>query len=71
MMDWKAFADELPEKDRLILYGNHRHLDVMLYFPEHRHMQQDAKLAYKNITHWCYIDPPLVVPWESKWNEDK
>ncbi len=66
-MEWKAFKEETPEIGRLILYGNHRYVDTMLYNPEHDHMKSDAKLAYKNITHWCYIDSPPVVEWESEW----
>jgi hypothetical protein len=66
-MEWKAFKDELPEIGKLILYGNHRMVDTMLYNPDHPRMREDAKLAYKNITHWCYIDPTPVVQEESKW----
>lgn len=66
-MEWKSFKDEKPEIGKLILYGNHRFVDTMLYSPEHKAMKEDAKLAYKNITHWYYIDPPPVVEEESKW----
>jgi hypothetical protein len=67
-MEWIAFKDELPETGKLILYGNHRFVDTMLYTPDHPRMKEDAKLAYKCITHWCYIDSPPVVSGEPKWN---
>jgi hypothetical protein len=66
-MEWKAFKDEVPELDKLILYGNHRFVDTMRYQPTHPHLKEDAKLAYKNITHWCYIDSPPVVEEEPVW----
>jgi hypothetical protein len=69
-MKWIAFKDELPEEDRLILYGNHRFVEVLIYSPNHERIKL-GKLAYKDITHWCYIDPPPVVEWESKWGEVK
>lgn len=65
-MHWIAFEDELPEIGKLILYGNHRIVDTMLYNPDHPRMKEDGKLAYKNITHWVYIVPPPVVKEESK-----
>ncbi|GEM_PF-6755992 len=67
-MEWKSFAQEYPEVGRLILYGNHRYVDTMLYNPTHKAMKEDAKIGYKNITYWCYIDPPPVVEWKSEWS---
>ncbi len=66
-MDWVAFKDQLPEKGRLILFGNHRWIEVCLYDPEYYKIQE-AKLNYKNVTHWCYIEIPPEVDWELKWN---
>jgi hypothetical protein len=66
IMQWKAFKDELPEENRLILFGNHRFVEVCLYDGKHYKIQQ-SKLNYKNVTHWCYIESPPVVAWESEW----
>ncbi len=33
-MQWKAFKDELPEEGRLILFGNHRYIEVEKYKTE-------------------------------------
>jgi hypothetical protein len=65
-MEWKAFKDELPEIGKLIVYGNHRFIETALYNPDHPRIK-NGKMNYKNVTHWCYIDPPPVVEWESEW----
>lgn len=67
-MEWKEFDKELPEEGSLILYGNHRFVDTMLYNPSHPRLKEDGKVAYKNITHWCYVDHPPVLTWDSKWS---
>ncbi len=66
-MEWKAFKDELPSLGRLILFGNHRFVDVVRYDPDHPKIHEGRKINYKNVTHWCYIDSPPVVEWESEW----
>jgi hypothetical protein len=65
--DWKLFKEELPEKGRYILYGNHRWVEPLIYHPEHEHITT-GKLVYKDITHWCYLETPPPVEFESKWN---
>jgi len=69
-MDWKEFKQELPEEGRLILYGNHRWVEPLIYHPQHQRIKI-GKLQYKDITHWCYIYPPPVVEWESKWENNE
>jgi len=69
-MDWKAFKDELPEEGKLILYGNHRFVETALYNPEHPKIKS-GKLNYANVTHWCYVESPPVVEWESPWIKPK
>ena len=61
-MDWKEFKKELPEEGRLILFGNHRMVEVILFHPENARYVK-GKIAYKDITHCCYINPPPVVDW--------
>lgn len=65
--EWTLFAEKSPEDGRLILFGNHRMIEVMLYHPEHERIKK-GKLAYKDLTHWCYVNPPPAVEWESHWN---
>ena len=65
-MNWIAFKDELPEVGRLILYGNHRFVETALYNPDNKKIK-DSKLNYKNVTHWCYVESPPIVEWESEW----
>lgn len=65
-MEWKAFKDELPEVGSLIAYGNHRFIETGLYYPDDD-VIVCRRLNYKNVTHWCYIDLPPVIEWESEW----
>lgn len=69
-MEWKEFKNELPEVDRLILYGNNRWVEPTIYYQNHPKILQ-GKMHYKDITHWCYIDPPPSIEFESKWNNDE
>lgn len=69
-MNWIAFKDELPGIGRLILYGNHRFVETALYVPDDGKFKS-GKMNYKNITHWCYVESPPLVEWESKWLETK
>lgn len=66
--EWISFKDEIPEVGRLILFGNHRMIEIALYHPEHPRIIK-GMLAYKDITHYRYIDPPPEVPQESKWTK--
>lgn len=65
-MQWKAFKDELPEEGQMILYGNHRIVEFAIYTPINFNLNI-RKMAYKPITHWCYIDHPPIVEQESEW----
>jgi hypothetical protein len=66
--EWILFLDQLPQEGSLILFGNHRMVEVLIYHPEHDRIKK-GELAYKDITHWCYIDPPPPVEEKSKWND--
>lgn len=70
-MKWIAFKDELPENGRMILYGNHRWVDNIMYFRNANSQQKSMKnnIAYKDVTHWCYIESPPEVPIPSKWTD--
>ncbi len=59
-MEWTAFKDELPEIGKLILFGNHRMVEICIYHPDHERIKL-GQLEYKDITHWCYIDPPPPI----------
>jgi len=67
-MKWISFKDELPKIDSLIIFGNHRMVEVCRYHPDQERIRI-GMLHYKDITHWMYIDPPPVVEWESKWEK--
>ena len=59
-MDWIAFKDQLPDIGRLILYGNHRCVEFCRFSEDHEKAIK-RKLAYKDVTHWSYVDlPPFV-----------
>jgi len=64
-MEWKAFKDEWPENYRLILFGNNTWFEVMLYNEAHYKSYIDKK-KYTDMTHWCYIERPPNVEWESE-----
>jgi hypothetical protein len=65
-IEWNLFNEKLPEESRLILYGNHRMIEVLHYHPDDARIKK-GKLEYKDITHWSYINPPPCVEEESKW----
>ena len=69
-MDWKEFKKELPKEGKLILFGNHRMVEIILFHPEHERYVK-GKIAYKDITHWCYINPPPVVYYISAWGNNE
>lgn len=57
---WISFKDKLPEKERLIIFGNHRMTEIIIYHPDHPRIKK-GKLEYKDITHWCYLNPPPPI----------
>jgi hypothetical protein len=61
--NWIAFIDEVPEEDRLIIMGNHRWVETLLYSRNHPRVVE-GKISYKDITHWCYIELPPAVDLE-------
>ena len=66
-IEWNLFSESLPQEGQLILYGNHRMVDVLIYHPDHVRIKK-GKLEYKDITHWCYLNPPPRIEDESKWD---
>jgi len=65
-MDWKLFKEQLPEKDRWIVYGNFRGIDAGVYRADDQ-MMQYRKKNWKDITHWDYCDPPPRVSEDMVW----
>jgi len=66
MFEWKSFKEEKPEDGRMILYGNHRALDIGRWDDEDKRLAY-VKKEYKDVTHWCYLDYPPMVEWVSNW----
>jgi hypothetical protein len=63
-MQWKAFKNELPEEGRMILFGNHRLVQSIMYF-SHSLDWKNREMAFKPTTHWAYIDLPEVYKEDS------
>ena len=69
-MQWIAFKDQIPELNRLILFGNHRMIELERYHPDHPRIKKGI-IAYKDITHWCYVEPPPPAKFASLWSKQE
>lgn len=59
-MEWKSINDELPEPDRLIIYGNSAGVEVMIV--RSNYMKLFKRIFYCHyVTHWAYVDLPPKV----------
>lgn len=66
VLDWKPIT-ETPEIGRFILYGNYRFVEMGKYGQGTATDIKNKTMAFKPVTHWCYIDMPPVIPEPSKW----